>query len=345
MEDNNYIVCVKCPTYNQVSYIEDAMNGFCIQETTFPFVCMIIDDASTDGEPEVIRKYLQEHFDLEDKTIARDEETDDYVLTFARHKTNQNCFFAVLYLKYNHYSIKKSKASYMAELNNNAKYIAFCEGDDYWVASDKLQRQIQFMEKQTDCVMTISNGIGLDTISGEKKKLNPIPINSSRYLTMPEILIEKGCLIPTASMCLRSQLYFSRPQNFKNPYVGDRPLRMWCAVNGKLYYDIEPLVVYRQGSIGSFGCRTAKDPIYARNVMVSMCDFFDFFDNYTHYNYHSEVLYMKERECYSFYIKTNNLYKILSNKFYLQLSFQKRKDVFIRLLKNNIKILLGLNQK
>ena len=54
-------------TYNQASYIEDAMNGFTMQQTDFPFVCIIVDDASTDGEPEVIQRYLSTYFDLEDE--------------------------------------------------------------------------------------------------------------------------------------------------------------------------------------------------------------------------------------------------------------------------------------
>ena len=70
-----FIVCVRCITFNHANYIEDAMNGFTMQETNFPYVCTILDDASTDGEQEVIKKYLQEHFDLEDKSVVRNEET------------------------------------------------------------------------------------------------------------------------------------------------------------------------------------------------------------------------------------------------------------------------------
>lgn len=145
-----YKVCVRCFTFNHVLYIEEALNGFCMQETKFPFVCTIVDDASTDGEQEVIKKYLQDNFDLEDKTIVREEETADHNLTFARHKTNRNCFFAVLYLKYNHYSIKKDKMPYIAEWHDNVKYIALCEGDDYWIDSHKLQQQVDFLENQLD---------------------------------------------------------------------------------------------------------------------------------------------------------------------------------------------------
>lgn len=152
LQQPDFLVRVSCMTYNHAPYIVDALNGFTMQETTFPFICTIIDDASTDGEQEVIKDYLQDHFDLEDKSVARNEETDDYVLTFARHKTNQNCYFAVLYLKCNHYSIKKSKQPYIQEWTNT-KYIAKCEGDDYWIDSTKLQLQVDFLESHPDYIM------------------------------------------------------------------------------------------------------------------------------------------------------------------------------------------------
>ena len=139
------MVFVECMTFNHHAYIEDAMNGFCMQETNFPFVCVIVDDASTDGEPEVIKRYFDDHFDLSESS-----ETDDYVMTFGQHKTNKNCYFVILYLKYNHYSIKKDKTPYYARWRDNSKYIALCEGDDYWIAKDKLQMQVDFLEKNEE---------------------------------------------------------------------------------------------------------------------------------------------------------------------------------------------------
>lgn len=149
-EKYDWMVHVSCMTFNQAPYIVDAMNGFTMQETNFPFVCAIIDDASTDGAQEVIKKYLDEHFDLKDKTIARHEETDDYVLIFARHKTNLNCYFAVLYLKFNHYCVKKSKVPYVSQWRDKAKYIAMCEGDDYWIESKKLMWQVEYLETHNE---------------------------------------------------------------------------------------------------------------------------------------------------------------------------------------------------
>lgn len=144
-----YKVYVRCYTYNQASYIVDALNGFTMQKTDFPYVCIIVDDASTDGEPEVIKQYLSEYFDLDDNSVRRNEETEDYYLIFARHKTNLNCFFAVLLLKYNHYH-KKPKDPYFKEWTKNTKYVALCEGDDYWTDSRKLQMQVDYLDAHPD---------------------------------------------------------------------------------------------------------------------------------------------------------------------------------------------------
>lgn len=148
-----FLVCVRCMTFNHAKYIEDALNGFTMQETTFPFVCTIIDDASTDGEKEVIREYLRKNFELGNNSIVKNEETDDYVMTFAKHKTNHNCYFAVYFLKYNHFSnlsTKLRKLEYISKWHDCAKYVALCEGDDYWTHSQKLQKQIDFLEEHED---------------------------------------------------------------------------------------------------------------------------------------------------------------------------------------------------
>ena len=153
MADNiRYMVCVRCMTYNQSAYIEDSLNGFCIQDTDFPFVCVIVDDASTDGEPEVVKKYLDNNFCVADDEILKQEETDDYFLTFAQHRTNKNCFFAVYYLKYNHWG-KKDKVPYYQDLLDNSEFVAICEGDDYWIDPLKLQKQVNYLESHPDYSM------------------------------------------------------------------------------------------------------------------------------------------------------------------------------------------------
>lgn len=152
MEYPKFKVCVRCFTYNQSKYITDALNGFCMQETNFPFVCCVVDDASTDGEQEVINKYVEQHFNLEDTAVAYKKETDYAYITYAQHKTNKNCYFAVLLLKRNYYSTGEGekKMEYISEWRDNVEYEALCEGDDWWIESKKLQMQVDFMDKNPE---------------------------------------------------------------------------------------------------------------------------------------------------------------------------------------------------
>lgn len=148
-ETYNFLVCVHCYTYNHAPYIVGAMNGFTMQKTDFPFICKIVDDASTDGEQGDIRQYLQEHFNIEDQ-----EENENYELVLAQHKENRNCYFAVYFLKFNHYQKKKKKLPYMIKGMDKVKYIAMCEGDDYWINPQKLQMQVTFLEEHKEYIMS-----------------------------------------------------------------------------------------------------------------------------------------------------------------------------------------------
>ena len=100
-----YIARIICNTYNQALFIKDTMDGFCMQTTNFPFVAIIVDDASSDGEPEIISQYLEDHFDM---VNAQYDENDDAKRIAAVHKDNPNCHFLVVLLKYNFYRIKKA---------------------------------------------------------------------------------------------------------------------------------------------------------------------------------------------------------------------------------------------
>ena len=61
--ENNYLVAIRCLTYNQSAYVTETLNGFVMQQTNFPFVAMVVDDASTDGEPKVLRDYFNKNFE------------------------------------------------------------------------------------------------------------------------------------------------------------------------------------------------------------------------------------------------------------------------------------------
>jgi len=239
-----YVVSVYCMTFNHSKYIVEAMDGFCLQKTDFPFVCTIIDDASTDGEQDVINQYLQKHFDMSENSCVRNEETDDYILTFAQHKTNKNCFFAVVLLKYNHYQIKKPKLQYLSEWRDHVRYIAWCEGDDFWVDPMKLQKQVDYMELHPDCTMTCSRA----KLYSEKqqKYIGESYCYSKSQFVFPEDIIRRGGLyINSCSIIYRKEIKDNYPDYCKKCAVGDYPLQIMCAMKGCVYYFNEAMAVYR----------------------------------------------------------------------------------------------------
>ena len=120
-------VIVWCLTYNQKDYIRDALNGFVMQQTTFPFEVVVHDDASTDGTTEIVMDYACRYPDIVKPMVEKENQWQKGGL--------------------------KHIISIMNEQHRRGKYIAFCEGDDYWTDPNKLQRQVDFLEKNPDYSM------------------------------------------------------------------------------------------------------------------------------------------------------------------------------------------------
>lgn len=253
---NEYCVYVRCFTYNQASFIEDAMNGFCMQETTFPFVCIIVDDGSTDGEQETIKNYLLTNFDLNDDIITRQEETKDYFLTFSQHKKNKNCFFAVLLLKYNHNQLKKSKFHYIKEWMDNATYAALCEGDDYWIDPYKLKKQVEFMETHTDYSMCF-HAVN-DVYSNGTSRANSRYIMDNEECPIEDYFKYEGAYAPTCSMLFRGDALSPKPSYFEKTRVGDSPMILTMFLRGKVCFLSDIMACYRVNAAGSWSQRQKK---------------------------------------------------------------------------------------
>ncbi len=217
-------------------FIEDTMNGFSMQQTDFPFVCCIVDDASTDGEPEVIKNYLTKHFHKPYRT----EETEYAHIICAHHISNPHCVFVVLLLKYNHYRIKKPKLPYLSEWIKNVKYEALCEGDDYWITPEKLQRQIGFMETHNEYGLVYTNRYNLNG-----KKLTKV--ESIRRNDALSILVKTG--IATVTTCYRKELYdqyLKEVEPWNKPWLmGDAPFWKYLAFHSRVYFMPDYTSVYR----------------------------------------------------------------------------------------------------
>lgn len=236
------LVYIDCPTYNQHSYIKDALDGFCKQETSFPYVCGIIDDASTDGEQDVIIQYLRNNFNLDDKGIAIREELGEYVRIFARHKTNTNCYFLVVFLSNNHYQIKKSRFPYVAEWRDSAKYVAICEGDDYWISKDKLQQQFDYLESHEQCGLVYSRAKVLSAESGLFSGFV-----GEKCESFSELLLKNS--IPTLTVMYRLSAYQhylrSIEPNKHRWRMGDYPCWLFFSANYDVYFMDIVTAIYR----------------------------------------------------------------------------------------------------
>jgi len=155
-EKENPIVSIACVTYNHVKYIAEAIESFLMQKTNFPFEIIIHDDASTDGTIDVIKSYAEKYPDIIRLII---QEKNQY-----EQGMKNGFLFGYDPLARSVLPIAKGK------------YIALCEGDDYWTDPDKLQKQVDFLEKNPDFIMcyhhcqTLCNGVFASYGYGEGSK-------------------------------------------------------------------------------------------------------------------------------------------------------------------------------
>jgi len=242
-EEYKYMVFTSCATYNHEAYIVDAMKGFTMQQTTFPVVYCIIDDASTDNNANVIESYVRQNFtfDVSD-AYEKDEEYGHEI--FARHKKNENCWFAVVLLKENHYSKKKSKVPYLNKWRSKAKYYAICEGDDYWTDPNKLQKQVEVLESHPDCTM-VCNRTKLLSVRQNKFIGEQYCLCKNGWLNPVDIINRTGLYISTCSIIYRLKFRDEYPDYCKQCLVGDYPLQIFFAMKGKVGYIDDAMSVYR----------------------------------------------------------------------------------------------------
>lgn len=294
MSGNDYMVLVNCLTYNQSKYILDALNGFVMQKTNFPFVCLVMDDASTDGEQEVIKGFLDRECAMESAEFSEIEEANIVVVP---HKTNPNCTMAVYFLKKNLYGTGK-KTPLIAHWRECCKYEALCEGDDFWTAPNKLQKQYDALESNPKCAICF-NRVKVVQKDGITPYFN-IPRQNCSFgegyvnlsdLAREEFLWQHWCF-HTSSFFMKIDIAKSYIMFWKEiipsfPY-GDMPLQMYALSNGSGYFISEEMGCYRWLSGGWNSTMDSNDSL---KVMMEkkVIRGFKEFDRYTHRMYHHQI--------------------------------------------------------
>ena len=261
-----YTVCTQCFTFNQENYILDALNGFVAQNTSFPVVYVIVDDASTDNEPQILRNYFERHFNHHDLSIAYKEETEYGTILYGQHVTNKHCYFAILLLKENHYSQKKDKTPYLSRWRKHSKYIALCEGDDYWTDPLKLQKQIDYMDSHPDCKLCVHCAEW--EVEGVLRPMG-CQCKESFDLSLEESIRNGGLYIATASFLYRQEIDQEWPKWRVIAHIGDFPLQLLCGLKGRVHVLADTMCVYRFDVKDLGRISTESPPLCTRKMKYS----------------------------------------------------------------------------
>lgn len=239
----DYKVLVSCMTYNHSKYIKDALNGFAMQKTNFPFVCLVMDDCSTDGGQEVIKQWMERECDM---SKAEYVEIEKSKIILVPHKSNKQCTFAFYFLKQNMYKLKQQKMAMVEAWRDYCMYEALCEGDDYWISKDKLQKQVDILDRDTSVSMVFHRAkILLEMF--ETPRLLCFDIEDREYSASE--LIENW-KVPTASIVCRISSMRYPIKNENNVLNGDIIIVEGCAHTGRVIGMSDFMTVYRMQNSG-----------------------------------------------------------------------------------------------
>lgn len=168
-----------------------------------------------------------------------------------------------------------------AAMSPSVKYIAFCEGDDYWIDPYKLQRQVDFLEEHPDYSMCFHDAYRL--IDG-KVHSSYKQYSHDGDACLCDVVINGGLFCPTASIMLRKSLYNDYPEFAKKCHVGDFPMQIYMALKGRVHFMRDVMSVYRIGAIGSWTdmmkCLDADKVKEKMNNEISMLNAFNEYSNY-----------------------------------------------------------------
>ncbi|MBQ2857748.1 MAG: glycosyltransferase [Bacteroidaceae bacterium] len=229
MDKNNIIVSIICLAYNHEKYIRQCLEGFIMQKTNFTYEVIIHDDASTDKTATIIKEYESKFPNI----------------------------IKPIYQKENQYSKGIKIGDTFLYPKARGKYIAECEGDDYWIDPLKLQKQVDFLEENPNYTMCCSDAI----IKTTESILDWSRYPQNQDVLIEDIIINGGWFIQTASLIYRKNILDKYPDYCKNCHVGDYPIMLWAGINGKIRWFAEKQVIYHYSMGNSWTSRIKKENI------------------------------------------------------------------------------------
>lgn len=248
------VVSICCITYNHELYIEDALEGFLIQETEFPFEIVIHDDASTDHTADIIRKYEAKYPNL----------------------------IKPIYQTENQYS-KGSRIFPIISPHCKGEYIAICEGDDYWLSKNKITKQYLYLKKNPNVSLCFHK---TNTVDAHKINLNVPTTHFSHGDSFTTIDIIKQWFIHTNTIMLPKK-YVEIIDNslFDGIKNLDWLIHLICSLQGEIHYISGIESSYRKHTT-SLSYVIGKDKI---NRAINLILLFDRFDVYSKFKFNKEI--------------------------------------------------------
>ena len=210
MNENSYILSVCIRTYNQKSYVKDALDSVLDQETSFPFEIIVSDDCSTDGTRAVLLDY-QKKWPERIKLILRDEDIG-----------------GPMNLK-------------LVIESSDAKYITCLDGDDYYTDEYKLQKQVDFLEAHPEFVGCFHNVMNVVEATGEQSPF--LPSDFPSVITAEDIILKRW-FMPIHSVMMRREL-IAFPDWYSEVMNDDYVVNLSVAMHGPYHYMPDIMAAYR----------------------------------------------------------------------------------------------------
>lgn len=226
----NMMVSVICNTYNHGPYVRDALEGFVMQQTSFPFEVLVHDDASTDNTADIIREYEAKYPEI----------------------------IKPIYQTENQYSQKVRIDRTFQIPRITGKYVAVCEGDDYWTDPMKLQKQVDFLESHPDYSLCACSTVWQNLKTGITEETGKIPQDTD--ISLEELIVgTKGRFFQYATILMRAEIFTERPAWMYPFPIGDYPLTIHAALRGKVRMLSDTMCVYRYYAANSWTVRMDND--------------------------------------------------------------------------------------
>ncbi len=236
------LLSIYCLVYNHAAFLRQCLDGFVMQRTSFPIEILIHDDASSDESQAIIREYVEHYPQIQWRPIYQTEN---------QYSQGKMPIFTVMPLV-------------------RGRYVAFCEGDDYWTDPLKLQKQVDFLESHPDYSIC-HHPVRLTWDQGEKPdEIRPAPYKRHRLSTLTLSDLAKRNRVITASVVYR-WAYNRDEHRFedhfpRNVFPSDYILVLAHATRGKAKLLPDTMSTYRLHAGGVWSGTIKTDLFYVKQA-------------------------------------------------------------------------------